>query len=168
MTTWRIRPLESDDVAAAARIFNHYVETSLAAYPQRPLGVDEFRSLLPSGEPVPAWVAANPQGDVVGFAFLRPYSPHDTFSSSALATYFVAPGHTRAGLGSMLLDRLEEQAKRVGIRHLLAHVASGNEASSAFHRSHGFRHCGTFHAIGTKHGRSFDIVWFEKCLPPDD
>jgi len=168
MTTWRIRSLADDDVAAVTRIFNHYVETSLAAYPQRPLRVDEFRSLLPSGETAPALVAANGEGDVVGFAFLRRYSPHDTFCATALATYFVAPGHTRAGLGSLLLDRLEEQAKRARIRHLLAHVASENEASLAFHRSHGFHPCGTFHGIGIKHGRSFDIVWFEKSLPTDD
>jgi phosphinothricin acetyltransferase len=164
---WRLRALTEDDVAAAAGIFNHYVTTSPAAYAQHPLTVEAFRSILPSGDRTRSLVAEDADGVVVGFAFLRPYSLHDTFAATAMATYFVAPDHTRRGLGSMLLDALEAQAKRAGIQHVLAHVASENEASLTFHRTHGFRQCGTFHDIGCKHGRSFDVVWFEKQLAPD-
>jgi len=166
-TPWRLRQMERDDAAAAVRILNYYIETSLAAYASHPLSVDAFRSLLSSDERYPALVAEGSTGDVAGFSFLRPYNPYDTFSETATVTYFIAPEHTRSGLGSVFLDALETHAQQAGIRHLLAHVASENDASLAFHKAHGFRQCGAFHDIGCKHGRSFDVIWFEKQLPPE-
>ncbi len=166
-TRWRLRRLENTDAAAAVRILNHYVKTSCAAYAQHPVSVDAFRSLLPRDERYPAFVAESSDDELTGFAFLRPYSPYETFSGTALATYFIALEHTRGGLGTLFLDAMETHARRVGIDHLLAHVASTNDASLAFHRAHGFQQCGVFHSIGRKHERSFDVIWFEKRLPSD-
>ncbi|MFC2106290.1 GNAT family N-acetyltransferase [Candidatus Bipolaricaulota bacterium] len=161
---WRLRPLQSDDVEAVRAIFNYYVAHSFAAYPEVPLSADDIRSLLASCHEYPALAAEDEHGNLIGFGFLRPYSPHDTFATIALITYFIDPTCIREGLGSAFLQRLESEAQERGITHLLAHVASRNENSLAFHRKHGFRQCGTFHGIGCKHGEYFDIVWFEKSL----
>ena len=81
-----------------------------------------------------------------------------------MVTYFIASGHTGAGLGTALLEDLEAQARTRGIDHLLAHVSSRNEASLAFHKRHGFVQCGCLHDVGHKHNLAFDIIWFEKDL----
>ncbi len=42
-----------------------------------------------------------------------------------------------------------------------------NEASRRLHESRGFTFVGTFHAIGTKFGRGWDVSWFERPLSGD-
>jgi len=159
-----MRPLTSGDAPAVREIFNDYVAHSFAAYAQQPLTMQDIHGLLSQCERYPALAAENHAGELIGFALLRPYSPFDTFAATATVTYFIVPEHTGEGLGGALLQGLEEGASRLGIDRLLAHVSSKNEASLAFHRKHGFSHCGTFHEVGRKQGELFDIVWFEKRL----
>jgi L-amino acid N-acyltransferase len=52
----------------------------------------------------------------------------------------------------------------MGISIFLANISAENQASLAFHRKNGFKECGRFHQIGTKQGRTFDIVWMEKTI----
>jgi L-amino acid N-acyltransferase YncA len=164
--SWRLRRLTTEDTPSIRAIFNHYVKTSFAAYPQRSLSEDDVRCMVDRCGNLPAYVARTLGGEVAGFAFMRPYSPHDTFSATALVTYFVAPGHVRQGLGTVLLEALEKGARAHGVQHLLAHVSSENAASLRFHEKQGFTRCGTFHQIGCKNSVPFDVVWFEKTLEP--
>jgi L-amino acid N-acyltransferase YncA len=161
---WRLRPLAPGDAPAVREIFNDYVADSFAAYARHPLTLPDIQGLLSYCESYPALAAEDCRGDLIGFAFLRPYSPFATFAGTATITYFIAPEHIGSGLGSALLRALEEEAARIGIDKLLAHVSSRNEASLAFHRKRGFSPCGTFHEVGSKLGKTFDIVWFEKRL----
>lgn len=163
---WRLRRLERSDGDAVRGIFNTYVEHSFAAYAQQPLTSDDVDRLLSSCKDSPALAAVDEADCLVGFAFLRPYSPFDTFAGTMLITYFIAPAFTGKGLGSQLLAQLETQARSRGIVRLLAHVSSKNEGSLSFHRRHGFVECGCFHGIGCKNGIPFDVVWFEKSLLP--
>jgi L-amino acid N-acyltransferase YncA len=165
-SSFTIRPLHEEDHEGVRAIFNDYVEHSFAAYPQHLLSVDEIQNLLKSCQGFPALAAKDDDGNLIGFGFVRPYNPYDTFASTATITYFVAAGHTGKGLGSAFLRQLEMEARDQGISRLLAHVSSKNEPSLAFHRKHGFDQCGCFHSVGCKRGESFDIVWFEKSLAP--
>jgi L-amino acid N-acyltransferase YncA len=161
---WRIRPLQPGDSEGVRAIFNFYVEHSFAAYADHPLSQEDIEALLASSCGYPALAIQDEVGDLIGFGFLRPYSPHSTFAGTAMVTYFIASGHTGEGLGTALLQELEARALERGIRHLLAHVSSRNEASLVFQTRHGFEQCGCFHDIGHKHNQAFDIVWFEKAL----
>lgn len=64
-------------------IFNHYVKSSFAAYPEAPLGYEFFDSFLERSKGYPAVVAKTEAGDVVAFAYLQPYSAYSTFKRTA-------------------------------------------------------------------------------------
>lgn len=166
LTTFR--PLTTDDRVGVQRIINHYVEFSFAAYAEEALSLDDIVELLKDSSEFPSIAIIDDTDHVIGFGMLRPYSPLGTFASTALITYFIAPEHTRKGLGPVLLAALEQQARERGITTLLAHVSSKNDGSLRFHRRHGFEECGTFHNIGKKRGQNFDVVWFEKPLADSD
>ncbi len=145
------------------RIFNYYVEHSFAAYPEEPLPDIFFDKVLEMTKGYPAYVIfKKPKNKVCGFCFLRPYHPFSVFRETAEISYFIEESETGKGLGGQALKLLEEKAKEMGIRNILASISSLNEGSIRFHRHHGFRECGRFLNIGKKMKEDFDVIWMQK------
>ncbi len=140
-------------------LFNYYITHSHAAFPERTVGYDFFSRFLEISRGYPAIVMKDDFGNVVGFAFLRPYHPAETFRRTAEITYFILPDHTHRGLGTAVLRELVSEARSLGIDSLLASISSRNEASLNFHHQRGFRECGRFPQVGRKFGEDFDVVW---------
>jgi L-amino acid N-acyltransferase YncA len=161
---WHLRRLSADDRDAMAEIFNHYVDHSFAAYPDEHLSAEAMAGWIEQCGEHPTFAARDDHDQLIGFGFLRPYSALATFAATAQVTYFIAPGHTRHGIGAALLAAMENGARQHGITSILAHVSSENPGSLAFHRRHGFVECGRFHSVGVKKGRPFDVVWLQKTL----
>jgi len=145
-------------------IFNYYIKNGFEAYREIPLGYEYFDSILEKSKEWPAIVAKAPSNDVIGFAYLHPYSNIETFKRTAKVTYFIHPEHTRKGVGKGFLEELVLRARRFGVDNLLAHISSLNEASLNFHLKNGFQECGRFKKIGRKLGRDFDIIWVQRRL----
>ncbi|MBP1927475.1 phosphinothricin acetyltransferase [Methanolinea mesophila] len=149
------------DKEPVMQIFNHYATASFAAYPDGPVPERMFDLL--QGEAL-ALIVAESGGTVIGFGMLKPFMPFTAFRSAATASYFIGPGHTRVGVGTMILERLEHTAKDAGVTTLLVHISSKNEASIRFHQRNGFAEVGRLHSVGRKFGESFDIVWMQKDI----
>lgn len=161
---YTIRLSADGDKIQIMAIFNHYIEHSMAAYPQRPLPVkawDFIKSKCVQGN---AFVAVDQEGKVVGFAILKNFMEMDTFAHTADIGYFIEPDHVGKGLGKMFLARLEEAARSMGIRVLVANVSSLNPESIAFHEHAGFTRCGELPGVGIKHGKTFDMIWYCKKI----
>ena len=144
-------------------IFNHYVETSFAAFPEERAGDEFFERLLTLCQGYPA-LAVREEGRTVGFILLRAYHPAGTFRKTAEITYFLLPQHTGRDVGSRALELISEQALKMGIENLIATVSSRNEQSLRFHERAGFQCCGRLCSVGRKFGQDFDVVLFQKKL----
>ena len=149
---------------AVVDIFNGFVTSSFAAYPEVPLGYDLFDRFMTMARGYPAIVVQDDAGGVVGFAFLHPHHFACTLARAAEVTYFILPEHTRKGLGSQILQRFTTDARGMGIDTLLANISSLNEASIRFHRKHGFRSRGRLRRVGRKFSKDFDIIWMQLHL----
>ena len=161
---YRFEPLAEPHGRGVIDIFNHYIREGFAAYPEEPLESAFFKRFLEMTRGYPALAAVDESGGVAGFAFLRPWHHATTFRRTAEITYFLAPEHTRRGLGSALLAHLLDKAPALGVDRILASISSRNAESLAFHRRHGFVECGRFPAVGRKHGQDFDVVWMIRAL----
>ena len=144
---------------AIMRIFNHYVTTDFAAYFEAAFPDAFFASLKAKASGYPSVVALEDKGEVVGFGFLHAYHPAPTFRRTAELTYFLAPEHTRKGIGGMILDALVQQARQQGVDRLLASISSLNPDSLAFHAKKGFEEVGRLKDIGRKFDCDFDVVY---------
>ena len=155
----QIRGMEESDRDAVMQIFNHYAKTSFAAYPEGPLPPQFFTPLREG-----ALSAIVLEGDtgIAGFGLLKPFLPFPSFRKTGMLTYFVAPEFTGTGLGTRLLKRLVEDAKKNGMKTLLANISSKNEGSIRFHRKQGFTIAGTLQGVGEKFGEPFDVVWMQR------
>ena len=167
-TGYRLVRLLEEDASAAARIFNEHAETGFAAYVEEPASETFILGLIRSAVGYPALAAETQAGEMVGFGFLRPYSPVPAFRETAVTTIFLSQSHTRQGIGTAMLARMLDEARAMGIVRVLAHISSENPDSVAFHRAHGFEACGRFPSIGRKWGRPFDIVWMIRDLESSD
>ena len=159
-----IAPIVNEDRQAIMDIFNHYVENSYAAYPEKKLPYEAFEMLLQRSGDLPTGALRDGAGNIVGFGMLRPHSPAPTFSHTAEVTYFLHPSHRRKGLGRRLLSYFEKWAAENGISNFLVHISSLNSASMRFHQKNGFVECGRFLKVGKKQGKEFDTVWMQKIL----
>jgi phosphinothricin acetyltransferase len=161
--TFNFRPIADSDGKAVVDIFNHYVENSFAAFPEKKIPYEGFAHFKQSVGDHPFY-AVEKEGKVIGFGMLRPHSKVETFDRAAEVSYFILPEYTGWGIGSDLLARLVEDAKARGIDTLLASISSENEESIRFHRRHGFEEAGRIRRIGRKFGKDFDVVWMQRFV----
>jgi len=145
-------------------LFNHYIEHSFAAYPENAVPYEAFDIVVGMSQGYPSATVKDDNGTVVGFGFLHAHNPLPAFSHTAEVTYFISPAHTGKGIGTTLLRYLEDEARKLNIRNILATVSSLNPRSIAFHKKNGFSECGRFKKVGRKKGRTFDTVWMQKAL----
>jgi phosphinothricin acetyltransferase len=161
------RQANDSDQGAILSIFNHYVETSYAAYFESRVDESFLIQLRQMTSGYPFYIIETPEKQVVGFGLIHRYHPAKTFSRVAELSYFISPSHTRKGLGTKLLSLLIDNATEMGIETLLASVSSLNRSSVDFHNKNGFVECGRFIRVGRKFGQDFDIVWMQKHLHKD-
>ncbi|MCK9627161.1 MAG: N-acetyltransferase family protein [Bacteroidales bacterium] len=153
--------MDQDHGKEIMEIFNYYIETTTAAYPQHPLPEAFFGKILEVTAEYPAFTILSDK-KVVGFCFLKPHNPLPTFRRSAEITYFIKKEYTGKGLGKMALEILEQEAPKTGIKNILASISGDNDGSINFHRKNGFVECGRFKDAGEKFGKTFDVVWMIK------
>lgn len=156
-------PLAAEHARAVMDIFNYYVENSFAAFAEERLPDSFFEKMQEKTKGFPAYVMKDDQA-VIGFCYLSAYHPFPTFRETVKISYFIAAEHMGQGIGKMALDRLETDARALGIRTILAEITSENEASLRFHRKNGFGVCGVLERVGYKQGKYFDVVIMQKRL----
>ena len=161
---YSIGPISNEDRESIIDIFNHYIESTFAAYPENKLPYQAFDMLLQMSKGFPTVSVKDQKGTIIGFGMLRTHNPMPTFSQTAEATYFIHPDYTGKGLGKVLLGFLEKGAIEKGITNMLASISSLNPNSIKFHQKNGFIECGRFKKVGKKKGREFDTIWMQKVL----
>lgn len=161
---YSLRPIEPADQKPIIDIFNHYVVNTLAAYPEKPVPYEFFAIMMQLSRGYPAVTVRDANGVVRGFGMLRPHNPMPVFARTAEITCFIEDGMTGKGLGSLVIDHLEEEGKKMGIAVILASISSKNEGSIRFHARHGFAECGRFREAGMKNGTLFDVIWMQKRI----
>jgi phosphinothricin acetyltransferase len=162
----RFDKMVEGDREAVIDLFNYYIENSFAAYPEKKVPYGLFDAFLTLTEGYPAFTVRDEEigNRIVGFAFLRPYHPLDTFLRAAEITYFLEPSYTGKGIGSKILERIAVEARRKEIDTILANVCSLNDLSLRFHKHHGFAECGWFRRVAKKKGQDLDAVWLQLIL----
>ncbi|NMB78971.1 MAG: N-acetyltransferase [Methanomicrobiales archaeon] len=157
-------PISETDKEPVIDLFNYYIENSFAAYPEEKVPYEFFCLLLETCRHYPSVAARQADGTLVGFGLLRAHNPMQAFRHTAEITCFIHPDLTGKGIGTRMLELLENAGKAKGITTILASISSLNDGSIRFHGTHGFRECGRFVRVGMKKGTVFDTVWLQKFL----
>lgn len=154
-----IRPATAADAPALAAIFNAYL--GKATMVLDPRSAEDCAEII-GGAKTTVLVGTDPSDQVVGFAYVRPYSDRRGYSLAGEVTIFLEQRTTSSGLGTAFYELLLPAADALGYRHLTAKIWADNAGSIRFHERFGFRLVGTQYGIGFVNGKRIDTVLMEK------
>ncbi len=93
-----------------------------------------------------------------------PHKEKPAYATTVETSVYVDGEHRGRRVGHALYAALLERLDASGLRLAVAGVALPNDASERLHRAHGFREIGVFEGVGVKHGRAWDVRWFQRPL----
>ena len=162
----QVRPARSSDLPALVEIYNHFVEHSHVTFDLAPVTVEGrtpwFESFDTTG-PYRLQVAVDGADRAVGYASTSQFRTKAAYHPSVESSVYIAPRAHRRGLGTQLYESLLEiVADEPDVHRVYGGVALPNDGSVALHERCGFTHVGTFHEVGHKFGRFWDVAWYEK------
>lgn len=162
--TISIRSASPADAAALLAIYAPYVERTAISFELAPPTVEELARRVAEYSRGWAWLVAEQGAALVGYAYGSPHRQRPAYRWSTETTVYVAPGAQRQGIGTALYGELLARLEHAGFCNAYAGIALPNAASVALHRSVGFRHIGTFPAVGRKFGAWHDVAWYHRPL----
>lgn len=167
-TEVQVRPGIEGDLGALTDLYNHYIRETSITFDTAVLTPEERRPWLlshPEDGRYRLMVATDTDSQrILGYATSSPYRPKPAYETSVEVTVYVAPDAGRRGIGTLLYKALFEALAAEDVHRAYAAIAQPNEASARLHERFGFTYVGTFHEVGRKFGRYWDVAWYGKNL----
>ena len=159
-----VRVATPADGAACAAIYAPYVSGSAITFEQEPPGAEAMAERIATALANHAWLVAERDGGVVGYAYAGPWKARPAYRWSCEVTVYVAGDEQRGGVGRALYEALFERLAGRGYRTFVGGVTLPNDASVGLHRALGFEPVGTFTRIGWKLGQWRDVHYLVKHI----
>jgi phosphinothricin acetyltransferase len=154
------------DAAACAAIYAPHVEGSAVSFEERAPDAREMGARIERYGRSHAWLVAEREGEVVGYAYATAFNERPAYRWSAFVSVYVAAGARGEGIGRALYEALFARLRERGLRMACAGITLPNEASEGLHESLGFERIGVNREIGFKEGAWRDVGWYQLQLAP--
>ena len=152
------------DAAACAAIYAPYVRDTTITFELDPPSVAEMAARIAAARDTHAWLVAEDEGRVLGYAYGSEYKSRAAYRWSCEVSVYVALGSHRGGVGKALYTELFSRLADRGYRMAVAGMTLPNDASAALHKRMGFEPIGTYRRIGWKHDAWRDVAWAQRAL----
>ncbi len=159
-----IRPATVDDAAACRAIYAPFVTDSWVSFEDAVPDLGEMARRLADYGNSHAWLIAEREGRVVGYAYASPHRARGAYGTSCDVAIYVDPGFARQGIGRRLYNALIPTLRDKGFHAAFAGIALPNPGSIALHESCGFTPIGIYREVGFKLGAWRDTGWWQRLL----
>jgi phosphinothricin acetyltransferase len=154
------------DAAACAAIYAPHVEASPTSFEELAPSSAEIATRIERAAATHAWLVAESEGDVLGYAYACPHRERPAYRWAADVSVYVTDERRGEGLGRSLYQALFQRLRDQRFRVASAGITLPNEASVALHERLGFVAVGVFRQIGWKAGAWRDVGWWQLDLIP--
>jgi L-amino acid N-acyltransferase YncA len=155
---------EAGDAGACAAIYAPYVTDTAITFELEPPTETEMAARIEASRKTHAWLVAEIDGEVVGYAYGGPFKARAAYRWSCEVSVYIEQGRRRTGAGRALYEALFTRLAARGYRTAVAGITQPNEASTALHHALGFEPIGTYRNIGWKHDAWHDVAWSQRPL----
>ena len=159
-----MRDATSADAQACARIYAPYVTDTAITFETDVPRIEDMARRIEESARTHAWLVLEDDGDIVGYAYGRPFKERAAYRWSCEVSVYLDAGHHGRGGGRQLYAALLERLAARGFRMAVAGMTQPNEASGRLHAAMGFEPVGTYRNIGWKFGRWHDVSWVQRPL----
>ena len=161
-----LRHATESDLPAIVQIYNAAIATGQSTADTELQTVDSrlpwFRHHSHNSRPI--WVAVA-GGNVIGWLSLQSFQGRPGYNITAEVSVYVARGHRRHGVATLLLRHAIAHSPALGLRNLLALVFAHNGPSIALFTSLGFQQMGHFPRVAVLNKDERDLTIFGLRLP---
>jgi L-amino acid N-acyltransferase YncA len=159
----RIEPARADHAAAVAAIYDEAARTTPATFDLEGHEPPWWAEVI--GDAAYPFVVAVDGGEILGFARAALHKVKPAYGTTCETSVYVAERARGRGAGRALYDvLLNELDATAGFLLAVAGITVPNPASIALHESCGFTLVGTFHNVGVKLDKRWDVAWYERPL----
>ena len=160
-----IRRGESGDLNRLVEIYNYYVTETHVSFHTEPFQITErIQWFNQFGETGPYRLLVAEGGeDITGYATSTRFNVRPGYNTSVATTIYLDPEQCGRGTGTLLYAALlDELAAEPSVHRAYGGIALPNDASVGLHRKLGFERVASYHEVGYKFDRFWDVDWFEK------
>lgn len=166
-----IRPASPEDAGALLKIYAPYVQETAVTFEYDIPSLEEFRGRIKKTLERYPYLAAQADGEIVGYAYAGSFKGRAAYDWSVETTIYLRKEQRRRGIGRRLYLAMEEILRAQNVLNLYACVACPEaedahltKASLEFHSRMGYQVTGEFRKCGYKFGTWYNMVWMEKFL----
>lgn len=152
------------DAGECARIYAPFVSDGWVSFELEPPGADEMARRIGAYGATHAWLVAEIDGAVAGYAYGSPHRERAAYASSCDVAVYVDPACARRGIGRALYRELLPLLAGKGFHGAFAGIALPNPASVGLHEAMGFTPVGIYREVGWKFGGWRDVGWWQRLL----
>ena len=161
-----VRYANTGDAEAIAVIWNPQIRETPFTFDHDVYSVAEIAAMIAQRQDAAqAWFVVEEDGRISGFASFAPFRKGEGYGRTMEHTIFLDPEAGGDGLGELLMQAIEHEARARGVHSLIACVTGENSVALKFHRNLGFATVGMIPQAGWKFGRWIDLVILQKMLP---
>lgn len=164
MSGFVIRDARAADAEAMLAIYRPFVTDTTVSFEEEPPSVAEFERRIASAQEKWAWLVAERDGVILGYAYGTSYRPRAAYRFSVETSAYVNAAHRGQGIGRALYEALLRVLADKGYCTAYAGIVLPNDASIALHTAVGFTAIGVFHRAGFKFGAWRDVSLWERVL----
>ncbi|MDH8701323.1 L-amino acid N-acyltransferase YncA [Dysgonomonadaceae bacterium PH5-43] len=153
-----IRTATLEDAKSICDIYNHYVENTVVSFETTPVSISEMQqrisNILKEGLP---YYVCELEGKIVGYCYLHNWINRSAYSRTKEVTIYLDKDCSGKGIGTILYQRLFDEAKTMDIHSVIANICVPNEGSVRLHEKFGMKQVSFFSEAGWKFGKWHDI-----------
>ena len=129
-----------------------------------PVTAEDFLDYLPGASDHHAMVVKVFNGQVLGYALVKPYSLRTGYQHACEHSVYLHPDATDRGYGNQLMHAIIDEARELSYDYIAAKIWANNQGSIRFHLRLGFQKVGIQRAIGSVDGKKINTMIMEALI----
>ncbi len=164
MAEGNVRSATLDDAPDVARIYNYYIEISIATFEESALSIEEVERRIRETTRSHHWLVFELEGVTRGYAYAGEYHPRDAYRHSVEISVYIENGFTGRRIGQRLYEELFRILEAGDTHAVIGGISLPNDGSVALHERFGMEKVAHFKEVGRKFGEWIDVGYWERIL----